>query len=74
MGHVGEAGAQSIVVRARERVSASEVEVIRDHDEIAGLEGVVDAARGVREEDLPDAGCCRGPDAEHHVLHRVSLV
>ena len=74
MGHVREAGAESVVVAAHERADAGHVDVVGYHDEIAGLDPFAAASGRVGEHHHTAPGEYRAADGEGYVVHRVALV
>lgn len=72
--HIREADAPLVVVDAGERVDAHEVYVVRYRGYRAGTEVGVDAARGVRRDERPDAEAGEDAHREGNLLHVVALV
>src|SRR5208337_3069890 len=72
--HVREARAEVLVVGARERVYALQIDVIRKNHEPSLRELFFDSARGIRQDYRFHAHSGKYPDGESDILHRVAFI
>ena len=74
LAHVGEAGTELVVVGAEEGVVGHEVDMVGDDHDVGDVEGGVEAAGGVGEDQFFDAELAEHLDGEGEGLHGVSLI
>ena len=74
LAHVGEAGTELVVVGTKQGVVGHEVDMVGDDHDVGDVEGGVEAAGGVGEDEFFDAELAEHLDGEGEGLHRVALV
>ena len=73
LAHVGEAFAETVVVRTNQRVGHGMDMVIDDHD-VTHVEGRVESACGIAEDEELDAQLHHHADGEGDFAHRVTFI
>ena len=74
LAHVGEAGTELVVVGTEQGVVGHEVDMVGDDHDVGDVEGGVEAAGGVGEDNLFDAELAEHLDGEGEGLHGVALI
>ena len=74
LAHVGEAGAELVVVGTEQGVVGHEVDMVGDDHDVGDVEGGVEAAGGIGEDDLFDTELAEHLDGEGEGLHGVAFV
>ena len=72
--HVGEPGAEPIVIGADQRVQSHQVDVVLDDDQVALFVEWVQPARGVGDDQQPAAQLLHHPDRKGDLPGRITFV